>query len=54
MKFIKQKHLLAKREATNAFRCLKTIEGVKTDFCSNDYIGLSKEGENLLSPKKRT
>lgn len=53
MKFIKQKHLLAKREATNAFRCLKTIEGVKTDFCSNDYIGLSKEGENFSEIKTK-
>ncbi len=45
MEFNKQKHLLARREATNAFRFLKTSEDSKVDFCSNDYLGLSKAGE---------
>jgi 8-amino-7-oxononanoate synthase len=45
MEFNKQKHLLAKRKATNAFRFLKTSEAGKIDFCSNDYLGLSKVGE---------
>lgn len=49
MKFIKQKHLLAKREAANAFRFLKTSKESKVDFCSNDYLGLSVAGE-IFSP----
>lgn len=42
--FHKQKHLLTRREETNAFRVLRTTEGL-VDFCSNDYLGLSKAGE---------
>ena len=47
MEFKKQKHLLAKREATSAFRFLKTSEASKVDFCSNDYLGLSKAVEDF-------
>jgi len=45
MEFNKQNHLLAKREATNAFRFLKTTKEGVIDFCSNDYLGLARAGE---------
>tara|TARA_Y100000589_G_scaffold315393_1_gene338894 strand:+ start:2223 stop:3320 length:1098 start_codon:yes stop_codon:yes gene_type:complete len=46
MKFKKQKHLLTQREEANAFRFLSQSEGL-IDFCSNDYLGLSKNGEEF-------
>jgi 8-amino-7-oxononanoate synthase len=47
MKYNKQKHLLAKREATNAFRFLRTPKAGVVDFCSNDYLGLARVREVL-------
>jgi 8-amino-7-oxononanoate synthase len=41
--FKKQRHLLTQREEAGAFRFLKQSEGL-IDFCSNDYLGLAKEG----------
>lgn len=46
--FEKQKHLLAKRKAANAFRFLKQSEGL-VDFCSNDYLGIAKASKLLPS-----
>lgn len=46
MKFKKQKHLLTQREEANAFRFLSQSQGL-IDFCSNDYLGLSKKGEEF-------
>jgi 7-keto-8-aminopelargonate synthetase-like enzyme len=43
MKFKKQKHLLTQREEANAFRFLSQSQGL-IDFCSNDYLGLSRKG----------
>lgn len=43
MMFKKQRHLLTQREEAGAFRFLKQSEGL-IDFCSNDYLGLAKEG----------
>lgn len=48
MEFKKQKHLLAKRKAANAFRVLRP-KGELEDFCSNDYLGLAKSGETFQS-----
>lgn len=45
-KFKKQKHLLTQREEANAFRFLRKSEGL-IDFCSNDYLGLAKRGEEF-------
>lgn len=46
MEFKKQKHLLAKRKAANAFRVLRPKENLE-DFCSNDYLGIAKSGEGV-------
>ncbi len=46
MKFKKQKHLLAQREKADAFRVLNNYNNL-IDFCSNDYLGLSRGGEEL-------
>lgn len=46
MKFKKQKHLLTQREEANAFRFLSQSKD-RIDFCSNDYLGLSKNGEEF-------
>ena len=46
MKFKKQKHLLTQREQANAFRVLIDNNNL-IDFCSNDYLGLSRGGEEL-------
>lgn len=44
MKFKKQKHLLTQRKQANAFRVLNDNNNL-IDFCSNDYLGLSKRGD---------
>lgn len=47
MMFKKQRHLLTQREEANAFRFLRQSQGL-IDFCSNDYLGLAKEGVELV------
>jgi 8-amino-7-oxononanoate synthase len=46
MNFKKQKRLLSQREQANAFRVLKEYKNL-IDFCSNDYLGLSRDGEEF-------
>ena len=46
MKFLKQKNLLTQRETSNSFRSLNTPNHL-IDFSSNDYLGLSKKGEEF-------
>tara|TARA_B100000963_G_scaffold354466_1_gene371041 strand:+ start:106 stop:1215 length:1110 start_codon:yes stop_codon:yes gene_type:complete len=46
MKFKKQKHLLTQREVTNSFRSLVQSQNL-IDFCSNDYLGLARKGEEF-------
>lgn len=46
MNFKKQKHLLSQRERINAFRVLNEHKNL-IDFCSNDYLGLSRGGEEF-------
>ena len=46
MNFKKQKRLLSQREEANAFRVLDVYKHL-IDFCSNDYLGLSRAGEDF-------